>query len=150
MSLRAFLRSLLVATWCAALCAAPASAQSPALTSSVVKLDVVSDPPDLLAPWQTEGIDLFGGSGVIIEGNRILTNAHVVSPAESIPLAMEPDRLLQPHVELEVVFSGQDERHVARLWALEGEGDEDLALLKIEQELAGVVAQRVSTRHRAK
>ena len=24
--------------------------------------------PDLTVPWQTEGIDSFGGSGVIIEG----------------------------------------------------------------------------------
>lgn len=61
-----------------------ALAQGPSLSSSVVRFDIVSDPPDLLAPWQTEGVDVTGGSGVIIEGNRILTNAHVVESAVRI------------------------------------------------------------------
>jgi S1-C subfamily serine protease len=59
-------------------------AQETSIAPSVVSLDVVSDVPDLMAPWQTEGVDYFGGSGVIIEGRRILTNAHVVESAVSI------------------------------------------------------------------
>ena len=114
MSLRAFLRFLLVATWCASPCAAPAMAQSPALTSSVVKLDVVTDAPDLLAPWQTEGVDLFGGSGVIIEGNHILTNAHVVENAVSIEAKRADGRARFP---AEVLFISHDA---------------DLALLKVD------------------
>ncbi len=54
------------------------------IVSSVVSLTVLADPPDPLMPWQTEGIDAAGGSGAIIEGNRILTNAHVVADAVSI------------------------------------------------------------------
>ncbi|MFA9409665.1 MAG: hypothetical protein ACERK0_00270, partial [Deltaproteobacteria bacterium] len=53
---------------------AGSGAQEPSIASSVVSLDVVSDVPDLTTPWQTAGIDYFGGSGVIIEGRRILTN----------------------------------------------------------------------------
>ena len=79
MRTRAFLSALLL--FALQFSAKPAGAQSP---SSVVKLDVVSDAPDLLAPWQTEGIALSGGSGVIIAENRILTNAHVVESAVSI------------------------------------------------------------------
>jgi len=59
-------------------------AQTTSITASVVEFSVYSDPPDLTMPWQTEGADLFGGSGVIIDGNRILTNAHVVEDAVAI------------------------------------------------------------------
>ena len=59
-------------------------AESPSITSSVVEFSVYSDPPDLAMPWQTEGAELYGGSGVIIDGNRILTNAHVVADAVAI------------------------------------------------------------------
>jgi S1-C subfamily serine protease len=82
MHLKAFLRFAVVVV-CAA-SAAPSYAQGRSLASSVVKLDVVSDCPDLLTPWQTEGVDISVGSGVIIEGNRILTNAHVVECAVAI------------------------------------------------------------------
>lgn len=78
----AFVQSLVLVA--CAVWATPASAQPRPVTSSVVKLDVVSDPPDLLTPWQTEGVELSGGSGVIIGGRRILTNAHVVESAVSI------------------------------------------------------------------
>ena len=82
MQRRAFSPTLVVAVFLA--WASPALANGSSITSSVVRIDVVSDPPDLLAPWQTEGVDVSSGSGVIIEGNRILTNAHVVESAVSI------------------------------------------------------------------
>ena len=59
-------------------------AQRPSTTSSVVQFFVHSDPPDMTMPWQTEGASLYGGSGVIIDDNRILTNAHVVEYAVGI------------------------------------------------------------------
>ncbi len=62
----------------------PALADGASITPSVVSLDVVIDEPDLTSPWQTKGIEYAGGSGVIIEGRRILTNAHVVESAVSI------------------------------------------------------------------
>lgn len=78
------IRPTIMAALALSFLSAPALAQRPSVASSVVKVEVVADPPDLLAPWQTEGVDLFGGSGVIIEGNRVLTNAHVVEGAVSI------------------------------------------------------------------
>jgi S1-C subfamily serine protease len=59
-------------------------AQDASIASSVVQFSVYSDPPDLEVPWQTEGTELFYGSGVVIEGRRILTNAHVVESAVGI------------------------------------------------------------------
>ncbi len=62
--------------------ASPSTSQS--LVSSVVELQVLSDAPDLVSPWQTEGVEIGGGSGAIIQGGRILTNAHVVENAVAI------------------------------------------------------------------
>jgi len=61
-----------------------ADARDTSVTSSVVQVLVYSDPPDLAVPWQTLGTEPFSGSGVIIDGQRILTNAHVVESAAGI------------------------------------------------------------------
>jgi S1-C subfamily serine protease len=74
--------ALTLATWGA--WPAAGHAQQSSTTSSVVQFFVHSDPPDLTMPWQTEGAALYGGSGVIVEGDRILTNAHVVEYAVGI------------------------------------------------------------------
>ena len=54
------------------------------IASSVVKIHVVSRPPDFARPWAKGSPQESSGSGVIIEGNRILTNAHVVRYASQI------------------------------------------------------------------
>jgi len=71
----------------------PATAAQKAVESSVVKIVTYSNPPDLLSPWQKAGVEQSGGSGVIIGGNRILTNAHVVDDAVSIEVAKNADEL---------------------------------------------------------
>lgn len=76
--------ALLLALSIAGVAASPADAQERTITSNVVQLFVYSDPPDLTVPWQTQGIEPYGGSGVIIGGNRVLTNAHVVESAVGI------------------------------------------------------------------
>lgn len=53
-------------------------AQSP-ISKSVVKIYTVSDSFSYDNPWQTTGQSKGTGSGCIIEGKRILTNAHVIS-----------------------------------------------------------------------
>ena len=45
---------------------------------SVVKIYTVSKIPNYSTPWNSN-IKRAHGSGTIIEGNRILTNAHVVA-----------------------------------------------------------------------
>ncbi|HWO41742.1 MAG TPA: trypsin-like peptidase domain-containing protein [Candidatus Eisenbacteria bacterium] len=50
----------------------------------VVKIHAVHQAPDLLRPWTRNTPQHVKGSGVVIEGNRILTNAHVVRYASQI------------------------------------------------------------------
>jgi S1-C subfamily serine protease len=73
--------------------------QSPPIESSVVKLYVFRSPPDPDSPWQKATVKAVGGSGVIIEGQRILTSAHVV----------------EDYASLEVKRAGQAKRYPAEV-----------------------------------
>ncbi|MFZ1987387.1 MAG: trypsin-like peptidase domain-containing protein [Desulfatitalea sp.] len=76
-------------------CAVPfaAMADNPieALRRSVVRIYTVAQTPDYSAPWDPGGSQEGWGSGFIISGRRILTNAHVVSNARFISLEKEND-----------------------------------------------------------
>jgi len=48
-------------------------------TDSVVKVFVTRNTIDYINPWQSKGVQEISGSGCIIQGNRVLTNAHVVN-----------------------------------------------------------------------
>ena len=50
----------------------------------VVRIHVVQHTPDVLRPWTKNSPQQVKGSGVVIEGKRILTNAHVVRYASQI------------------------------------------------------------------
>jgi len=50
----------------------------------VVKIHASHHTPDLLRPWTKNSPQQVKGSGVVIEGKRILTNAHVVKYASQI------------------------------------------------------------------
>jgi S1-C subfamily serine protease len=50
----------------------------------VVKIHATQHAPDLLKPWTKNSPQQVKGSGVVIEGRRILTNAHVVKYASQI------------------------------------------------------------------
>lgn len=60
-------------------------------TKSVVKIFASVSSPNYKYPWQTNKIFNFSGSGAIIEGNKILTSAHVVSNAVFIEVKKEND-----------------------------------------------------------
>jgi S1-C subfamily serine protease len=64
-------------------CAAWANAND-AVTNSVVKIHTTRRQPDFERPWSKAASEEISGSGVIIEGKRILTNAHVVTYASQI------------------------------------------------------------------
>ncbi len=49
------------------------------LRDAVVKVYTTANPIDFYRPWQSKGSEPFTGSGCIIPGNRILTNAHAVT-----------------------------------------------------------------------
>jgi S1-C subfamily serine protease len=82
----------------------------------VVKIHAVHHTPDVLRPWSRNTPQQVKGSGVVIDGNRILTNAHVVRYASQI--------YVQPN---------QSARHLpARVEAITP--SMDLAVLKLDDE----------------
>jgi S1-C subfamily serine protease len=82
--------------------------------SSVVKVFSVQSNPDYHQPWQNYPQGAGTGSGCVINGNYILTNAHVVSNATFIMVRKQ----------------GDPKKYVAKL-AVSGHQC-DLALLKVE------------------
>ncbi len=94
----------------------PAPAGQSALTQSVVKVFATSRAPDPFKPWAKQSPQDSTGSGVVIDGNRILTNAHVVSYASLV----------------QIQASGSGEKLTASVVAIAP--GIDLAVLKLEDE----------------
>ena len=83
---------------------------------TVVKINVTALQYDYRNPWNTPSINAFSGTGFIINGKRILTNAHVVSGVNTIRI----QRADQPKdYEAELAFIAHDC---------------DLAILKVRDE----------------
>jgi len=80
---------------------------------AIVKIYTVSKVSNYLSPWSTS-IQSSTGSGAIIEGGYILTNAHVVANQSF----------------LEVQRYGERKRYIAKVYAVSHQAD--LALLKVE------------------
>jgi S1-C subfamily serine protease len=59
-------------------------AQAPAIENSVVKVFATMRYPDPFKPWTKQAPSEVTASGVVIEGKRILTNAHVVLYASQV------------------------------------------------------------------
>jgi S1-C subfamily serine protease len=59
-------------------------------TKSVVKIFTTKRGPDLMRPWRKLDAQEISGTGVVIAGQRILTNAHVVTHASRI--RVQPDQ----------------------------------------------------------
>lgn len=100
----------------AVMLAAGAAAAQDQVEDSIVKVFSTTNPYNYSMPWQKLGQRNGTGSGVVIAGNRILTNAHVVEDYTYIEVkrANSPDK-----VRAEVEFVGHDC---------------DLALLKVADE----------------
>lgn len=75
------------------------------LTPSVVKVYVTIQREDYGQPWQATPPGSGNGSGFILPGRRILSNAHVVSDARFIEVQREGD---PRKYEASVVFIGHD------------------------------------------
>jgi len=80
---------------------------------AIVKIYNVAKKPNYLSPWSTS-MSSSSGSGSIIEGGYILTNAHVVAN----------------QAFLEVQRYGERKRYIAKVFAVSHQAD--LALLKVE------------------
>ncbi|MGI1679627.1 MAG: trypsin-like peptidase domain-containing protein [Cellvibrionaceae bacterium] len=61
------------------------------LKSAVVKIHTTSAAPDYFTPWRLLNPKQGSGSGSVISGNRILTNAHVVADARYIQVQKNAD-----------------------------------------------------------
>lgn len=61
------------------------------IRKSLVRINTTTQTPDYAAPWKPGKISRGVGTGFVIEGNRIMTNAHVVSNARLILLEREND-----------------------------------------------------------
>jgi S1-C subfamily serine protease len=72
---------------------------------SVVQIFTFSQQPSWDAPWRFEGVRRSGGSGFVIKGKRIMTNAHVVSWARQIIVRRYQDA--RPYLA-EVEYVGHD------------------------------------------
>lgn len=62
----------------------PEEPVDPEIEKSVVKINVTARPPDFFRPWTKASPAKASGSGVVIAGPRILTNAHVVMHASEV------------------------------------------------------------------
>ncbi|MDQ7047140.1 MAG: serine protease [Sulfurovum sp.] len=82
---------------------------------AIVKIYSTAKIPNYQAPWNSS-MRSSTGSGAIIEGGYILTNAHVVAN----------------QAFLEVQRYGQRKRYIAKVYAVSHQVD--LALLKVEDE----------------
>src|ERR1700730_6790193 len=68
----------------------PARPNGP-VQKSLVRITVTAQEPDYRAPWNAGAIGRGVGAGFVIEGNRIMTNAHVVSNARYITVERDGD-----------------------------------------------------------
>lgn len=58
---------------------------------NVVMVEVTSQTWDYRLPWNPGTVSSARGAGFVIEGKRILTNAHVISGARNITVQREAD-----------------------------------------------------------
>ena len=86
------------------------------IENSIVKIYTTQRRPDIFNPWAKMPSNEISGSGVIISGNRILTNAHVVTYASQVYVQAYQSA---DKISAEVIAVAPDP---------------DLALLKLEDE----------------
>ncbi len=68
------------------------AAENPAeIRKSVIRITCVAQNPDLKAPWNPGNLSKGRGTGLVIAGNRILTNAHVVSNSRFLTVERDGD-----------------------------------------------------------
>jgi S1-C subfamily serine protease len=93
----------------------------------VVRIYTVAQTPDYLVPWAQGGSREGWGTGFILSGRRILTNAHVVSDARFITLEKEND---SRRYEAKVKFIAHD-CDLAMLEVVDGSFFEGTTSLKL-------------------
>jgi S1-C subfamily serine protease len=77
----------------------------PNIKKSLVRITNTAQMPDYKAPWNPGNLGKGRGTGFVINGNRILTNAHVISNARFLTVERENDPKVYP---ARVAFVGHD------------------------------------------
>ncbi|MGB1017956.1 MAG: trypsin-like peptidase domain-containing protein [Chitinophagales bacterium] len=90
-------------------------AQSENIKKSLVKIFTTKQKSNFIEPWKKQSIQKTSGTGFIIEGDRIITNAHVVSESKYIQVQLE----------------GESEKYTAKVEFVAD--DYDLAIIKIDE-----------------
>ena len=98
-------RWLLVLAPAALLWSAASAAAHSSVERSVVRIENHSQRGDWATPWSASKVVESSGSGFVIEGGAILTNAHVVSDSRLLLVHISDDP--EPH-QAEVLFMGDD------------------------------------------
>src|SRR5437588_10045460 len=94
--------------------APPFGGDAETLRRSVVKLFTVVKEPNYYKPWELSHQHASGGSACIVEGNRILTNAHVIAH----------------HLYVQALKPGDTRKYTARV--LHVDHDTETALLTVD------------------
>ena len=97
-------------------CALSGAQEVPDVKDSIVKIYTVYRQFNYAMPWQMKGQRSRNGSGCVIQGKRILTNAHVVSD----------------HAFIQVRRAGQTRKYTAEVEIVAHECD--LAILKVKDQ----------------
>jgi S1-C subfamily serine protease len=87
----AIIRSILLTVLLMAFSSAIAQPVKFDIRKSVLRITANSEEPDYKVPWNPGTISAAIGTGFIIDGHRIITNAHVVSNARFIEVEREGD-----------------------------------------------------------
>src|ERR1044072_6552328 len=69
----------------------PASRPNGKIQKSLVRITATEVEPDYRAPWNSGAIQRGVGAGFVIDGNRIMTNAHVVSNSRYLTVERDGD-----------------------------------------------------------
>lgn len=69
----------------------PLAKKNTSIRRGLVRITTTSQEPNYKVPWNPGALSRSVGTGFVIEGNRILTNAHVVSNARFISVEREDD-----------------------------------------------------------
>jgi S1-C subfamily serine protease len=85
------IRSIVLAVLLVATGALAQNGRAPEIRKSLVRITTTSQDPDYKAPWNPGHVSGGVGAGFVIAGQRILTNAHVVSNSRFITIEKEDD-----------------------------------------------------------
>ena len=61
------------------------------VSKSLVRIEATSQEPNYKSPWSSGEVTAAVGAGFIVKGNRVMTNAHVVSNARFLTVSKEGD-----------------------------------------------------------